>query len=86
MFFRKMNVADFNNYVLIPASDNLYKLSLQTISADAFLKQRQTSPTSASPSPPPASLAYVTRNSYSSIVNNCKYVQMKTKHKNFVYL
>ncbi|KAK9401859.1 putative transmembrane protein [Crotalus adamanteus] len=67
------------------SSDNLYKLSLQTISADAFLKQRQTSPTSASPSPPPASLAYVTRNSYSSIVNNCKDSKSKVlnvaKHK-----
>ncbi|XP_058042228.1 transmembrane protein 131 [Ahaetulla prasina] len=67
------------------SSDNLYKLSLQTISADAFLKQRQTSPTSASPSPPPASLAYATRNSYSSIVNNCKDSKSKllsgAKHK-----
>uniref|UniRef100_A0A8C5SUV5 Transmembrane protein 131 n=1 Tax=Laticauda laticaudata TaxID=8630 RepID=A0A8C5SUV5_LATLA len=67
------------------SSDNLYKLSLQTISADAFLKQRQTSPTSASPSPPPVSLAYATRNSYSSIVNNCKDSKSKllsgAKHK-----
>ncbi|XP_077199567.1 transmembrane protein 131 [Paroedura picta] len=52
-------------------SDSLYKLSLQTLSADAFLKQRQTSPTPASPSPPPASLAFVPRSTYSSIVNNC---------------
>ncbi|XP_063161071.1 transmembrane protein 131 isoform X2 [Candoia aspera] len=67
------------------STDNLYKLSLQTLSADAFLKQRQTSPTSASPSPPPASLAYVSRSSYSSIVNNCKESKSKllsgAKHK-----
>ncbi|XP_067416094.1 transmembrane protein 131 isoform X2 [Emydura macquarii macquarii] len=52
------------------ATDNLYKLSLQTLNADAFLKQRQTSPTPASPSPPPASLAFVPRSTYSSIVNS----------------
>ncbi|KAJ7319683.1 hypothetical protein JRQ81_019194 [Phrynocephalus forsythii] len=53
------------------STDNLYKLSLQTLNADAFLKQRQTSPIPASPSPPPAQLAFVPRNTYSSIVNNC---------------
>uniref|UniRef100_A0A8C8VK15 Transmembrane protein 131 n=1 Tax=Pelusios castaneus TaxID=367368 RepID=A0A8C8VK15_9SAUR len=60
------------------STDNLYKLSLQTLNADAFLKQRQTSPTPASPSPPPASLAFVPRSTYSSIVNSsCS----NTKHK-----
>ncbi|XP_045139766.1 transmembrane protein 131 [Echinops telfairi] len=46
------------------SADSLYKLSLQTLNADIFLKQRQTSPTPASPSPP------ATRGSYSSIVNS----------------
>ncbi|XP_015266688.1 PREDICTED: transmembrane protein 131 isoform X1 [Gekko japonicus] len=67
------------------SSDSLYKLSLQTLSADAFLKQRQTSPTPASPSPPPASLAFVPRSTYSSIVNNCNEPKSKllsgAKHK-----
>ncbi|XP_062982361.1 transmembrane protein 131 [Elgaria multicarinata webbii] len=67
------------------STDNLYKLSLQTLSADAFLKQRQTSPTPASPSPPPASLAFLPRNSYSSIVNTCNEPKSKllsgAKHK-----
>ncbi|XP_033003431.1 transmembrane protein 131 isoform X1 [Lacerta agilis] len=67
------------------STDNLYKLSLQTLSADAFLKQRQTSPTPASPSPPPASLAFVPRSTYSSIVNNCSEPKSKVlsgaKHK-----
>lgn len=58
--------------LLFIATDNLYKLSLQTMNADAFLKQRQPSPTPASPSPPPpASLAYGLRGgTYSSIVNS----------------
>ncbi|XP_054829376.1 transmembrane protein 131 isoform X3 [Eublepharis macularius] len=67
------------------STDSLYKLSLQTLSADAFLKQRQTSPTSASPSPPPAPLAFVPRSTYSSIVNNCNEPKSKllsgAKHK-----
>ncbi|XP_053163817.1 transmembrane protein 131 isoform X2 [Hemicordylus capensis] len=67
------------------STDNLYKLSLQTLSADAFLKQRQTSPTPASPSPPPASLAFMPRSTYSSIVNNCNESKSKVlsgaKHK-----
>uniref|UniRef100_A0A6J0UZ79 Transmembrane protein 131 isoform X2 n=1 Tax=Pogona vitticeps TaxID=103695 RepID=A0A6J0UZ79_9SAUR len=67
------------------STDNLYKLSLQTLSADAFLKQRQTSPIPASPSPPPAQLAFVPRNTYSSIVNNCNEPKNKllsgAKHK-----
>ncbi|KAJ6667462.1 hypothetical protein lerEdw1_016583 [Lerista edwardsae] len=67
------------------STDNLYKLSLQTLSADAFLKQRQTSPTPASPSPPPAALAFVPRSTYSSIVNNCNEPKSKllsgAKHK-----
>ncbi|NXX85566.1 TM131 protein, partial [Urocolius indicus] len=57
------------------STDNLYKLSLQTMNADAFLKQRQPSPTPASPSPPPppTSFAFGPRGgTYSSIVNsNC---------------
>ncbi|XP_036599081.1 transmembrane protein 131 isoform X2 [Trichosurus vulpecula] len=52
------------------STDSLYKLSLQTLNADIFLKQRQTSPTHASPSPPPTSFSYVPRGSYSSIVNS----------------
>ncbi|XP_066478070.1 transmembrane protein 131 isoform X2 [Tiliqua scincoides] len=67
------------------STDNLYKLSLQTLSADAFLKQRQTSPTPASPSPPPTALAFVPRSTYSSIVNNCNEPKSKllsgAKHK-----
>ncbi|KAF7253195.1 hypothetical protein EYD10_00949 [Varanus komodoensis] len=67
------------------STDNLYKLSLQTLNADAFLKQRQTSPTPASLSPPPASVAFVSRNTYSSIVNNCNEPKNKllsgAKHK-----
>ncbi|KAI6079553.1 Transmembrane protein 131 [Aix galericulata] len=66
------------------STDNLYKLSLQTMNADAFLKQRQPSPTPASPSPPPppppASLAFGTRGStYSSIVNSSCSNEMKSK-------
>ncbi|NXO04663.1 TM131 protein, partial [Rhinopomastus cyanomelas] len=55
------------------STDNLYKLSLQTLNADAFLKQRQPSPTPASPSPPPppASFTFGPRGgTYSSIVNS----------------
>nr|XP_025034431.1 transmembrane protein 131 isoform X4 [Pelodiscus sinensis] len=62
--------------------DNLYKLSLQTLNADAFLKQRQTSPTPASPSPPPANLAFVPRNTYSSIVNSSCNNEAKSKQLN----
>uniref|UniRef100_A0A8D0E9G6 Transmembrane protein 131 n=1 Tax=Salvator merianae TaxID=96440 RepID=A0A8D0E9G6_SALMN len=62
------------------STDNLYKLSLQTLSADAFLKQRQTSPVPASPSPPPASLAFVPRSSYSSIVNSCRHNLRSNPH------
>ncbi|KAG6925474.1 transmembrane protein 131 [Chelydra serpentina] len=64
------------------ATDNLYKLSLQTLNADAFLKQRQTSPTPASPSPPPASLAFVPRSTYSSIVNSSCSNETKSKPLN----
>ncbi|XP_005995907.1 transmembrane protein 131 isoform X2 [Latimeria chalumnae] len=51
------------------STDSLYKLSMQTLNADAFLK-RQTSPMPASPSPPPAPYPFFCRNKYSSIVNN----------------
>uniref|UniRef100_A0A674HXF0 Transmembrane protein 131 n=1 Tax=Terrapene triunguis TaxID=2587831 RepID=A0A674HXF0_9SAUR len=61
------------------STDNLYKLSLQTLNADAFLKQRQTSPTPASLSPPPASLAFVPRSTYSSIVNSSCSNETKSK-------
>ncbi|XP_074848005.1 transmembrane protein 131 isoform X2 [Carettochelys insculpta] len=64
------------------STDNLYKLSLQTLNADAFLKQRQTSPTPASPSPPPASLAFVPRNTYSGIVNSSCSNETKSKQPN----
>ncbi|XP_027476885.1 transmembrane protein 131 isoform X1 [Zalophus californianus] len=52
------------------STDSLYKLSLQTLNADIFLKQRQTSPTPASPSPPAAPCPFSTRGSYSSAVNS----------------
>uniref|UniRef100_A0A8C4KTY7 Transmembrane protein 131 n=1 Tax=Equus asinus asinus TaxID=83772 RepID=A0A8C4KTY7_EQUAS len=52
------------------STDSLYKLSLQTLNADIFLKQRQTSPTPASPSPPAAPCPFTARGSYSSIVNS----------------
>ncbi|NXA40959.1 TM131 protein, partial [Eudromia elegans] len=68
------------------STDNLYKLSLQTLSADAFLKQRQPSPTPASPSPPPppppppAALAFGPRGgTYSSIVNSSCSNETKSK-------
>ncbi|NWI99611.1 TM131 protein, partial [Crypturellus undulatus] len=66
------------------STDNLYKLSLQTLSADAFLKQRQPSPTPASPSPPPpAALAFGPRGgTYSSIVNSSCSNETKSKQPN----
>ncbi|XP_053563688.1 LOW QUALITY PROTEIN: transmembrane protein 131 [Bombina bombina] len=67
------------------SADSLYKLSVQTLNADDFLKQRQTSPAPTSPSPPPT-LGFVPRGSYSSIVNSSSNLDMKnhsagTKHK-----
>ncbi|XP_074913650.1 transmembrane protein 131 isoform X3 [Buteo buteo] len=65
------------------ATDNLYKLSLQTLNADAFLKQRQPSPTPASPSPPPAPFAFGPRGgTYSSIVNSSCSNETKSKQPN----
>ncbi|NXA46826.1 TM131 protein, partial [Nothocercus julius] len=72
------------------STDNLYKLSLQTLSADAFLKQRQPSPTPASPSPPPPppppppALAFGPRGggTYSSIVNSSCSNETKSKQPN----
>ncbi|CAM9644812.1 unnamed protein product [Bubo scandiacus] len=67
------------------STDNLYKLSLQTLNADAFLKQRQPSPTPASPSPPPppASFAFGPRGgTYSSIVNSSCSNETKSKQPN----
>ncbi|NXT73757.1 TM131 protein, partial [Zapornia atra] len=67
------------------STDNLYKLSLQTLNADAFLKQRQHSPTPASPSPPPppSALAFGPRGgTYSSIVNSSCSNEMKSKQPN----
>uniref|UniRef100_A0A8C4KTX3 Transmembrane protein 131 n=1 Tax=Equus asinus asinus TaxID=83772 RepID=A0A8C4KTX3_EQUAS len=61
------------------STDSLYKLSLQTLNADIFLKQRQTSPTPASPSPPAAPCPFTARGSYSSIVNSS---DPKTKQPN----
>ncbi|KAM9212368.1 transmembrane protein 131 isoform 3-T3 [Dugong dugon] len=61
------------------SADSLYKLSLQTLNADIFLKQRQTSPTPASPSPPAAPCPFVSRGSYSSIVNSSCGSDPKTK-------
>ncbi|XP_059100000.1 transmembrane protein 131 isoform X1 [Peromyscus eremicus] len=53
------------------STDSLYKLSLQTLNADIFLKHHQTSPTPASsPSPPTAPCPFTSRGSYSSIVNS----------------
>nr|XP_054365892.1 transmembrane protein 131 isoform X2 [Mirounga angustirostris] len=63
------------------ATDSLYKLSLQTLNADIFLKQRQTSPTPASPSPPAAPCPFSTRGSYSSVVNSSS-SDPKTKQPN----
>ncbi|XP_069626109.1 transmembrane protein 131 isoform X1 [Haliaeetus albicilla] len=65
------------------STDNLYKLSLQTLNADAFLKQRQPSPTPASPSPPPAPFAFGPRGgTYSSIVNSSCSNETKSKQPN----
>ncbi|NWR31468.1 TM131 protein, partial [Tachuris rubrigastra] len=66
------------------STDNLYKLSLQTLNADAFLKQRQPSPTPASPSPPPpTSFAFGPRGgTYSSIVNSSCSNETKSKQPN----
>ncbi|XP_071064811.1 transmembrane protein 131 isoform X2 [Dasypus novemcinctus] len=61
------------------STDSLYKLSLQTLNADIFLKQRQTSPTPASPSPPAAPCPAACRGSYSSIVNSGSGSDPKTK-------
>lgn len=52
------------------STDSLYKLSLQTLNADIFLKQRQTSPTPASPPLPTAPCPFTSRGSYSSVVNS----------------
>uniref|UniRef100_A0A8I3WCJ1 Transmembrane protein 131 n=1 Tax=Callithrix jacchus TaxID=9483 RepID=A0A8I3WCJ1_CALJA len=64
------------------STDSLYKLSLQTLNADIFLKQRQTSPTPASPSPPAAPYPFVARGSYSSIVNSSSSSDPKIKQPN----
>ncbi|XP_036158181.1 transmembrane protein 131 isoform X5 [Myotis myotis] len=61
------------------STDSLYKLSLQTINADIFLKQRQTSPTPASPSSPVAPCPLASRGSYSSILNSSSSSDPKTK-------
>ncbi|XP_059515019.1 transmembrane protein 131 isoform X2 [Myotis daubentonii] len=61
------------------SADSLYKLSLQTINADIFLKQRQTSPTPASPSSPAAPCPLASRGSYSSILNSSSSGDPKTK-------
>ncbi|XP_053311143.1 transmembrane protein 131 [Spea bombifrons] len=49
------------------SADSLHKLSVQTLNADEFLKQRQTSPAPTSCSPPPT---IIPRGSYSSIVTS----------------
>ncbi|XP_036080937.1 transmembrane protein 131 isoform X3 [Rousettus aegyptiacus] len=61
------------------STDSLYKLSLQTLNADIFLKQRQASPTPASPSPPAAPCPLTSRSSYSSIVNSSSSSDPKIK-------
>ncbi|KAK2508168.1 hypothetical protein MC885_014101 [Smutsia gigantea] len=61
------------------STDSLYKLSLQTLNADIFLKQRQTSPPPASPSPPAAPCPLTSRGSYSSIVNSSASSDPKAK-------
>ncbi|KAJ1078096.1 hypothetical protein K5549_011423 [Capra hircus] len=61
------------------ATDSLYKLSLQTLNADIFLKQRQTSPPPASPSPPAAPCPFTSRGSYSSIVHGSPGSDSKAK-------
>ncbi|CAH2223364.1 transmembrane 131 isoform X2 [Pelobates cultripes] len=67
------------------AADSLYKLSVQTLNADNFLKQRQTSPAPTSRSPPPTA-GFVPRGSYSSVVNSTYNNDVRsnpsnTKHK-----
>ncbi|XP_063999603.1 transmembrane protein 131 isoform X1 [Pogoniulus pusillus] len=67
------------------STDNLYKLSLQTLNADAFLKQRQPSPTPTSPSPPPPSTSFAfgpRGGTYSSIVNSSCSNELKSKQPN----
>uniref|UniRef100_A0A8C2P1T4 Transmembrane protein 131 n=1 Tax=Capra hircus TaxID=9925 RepID=A0A8C2P1T4_CAPHI len=61
------------------STDSLYKLSLQTLNADIFLKQRQTSPPPASPSPPAAPCPFTSRGSYSSIVHGSPGSDSKAK-------
>ncbi|XP_055395362.1 transmembrane protein 131 isoform X2 [Bubalus kerabau] len=61
------------------STDSLYKLSLQTLNADIFLKQRQTSPPPASPSPPAAPCPFTSRGSYSSIVHSSPGSDSKAK-------
>ncbi|CAH2223362.1 transmembrane 131 isoform X1 [Pelobates cultripes] len=67
------------------SADSLYKLSVQTLNADNFLKQRQTSPAPTSRSPPPTA-GFVPRGSYSSVVNSTYNNDVRsnpsnTKHK-----
>ncbi|KAM8975283.1 transmembrane protein 131 [Pelodytes ibericus] len=67
------------------SADSLYKLSVQTLNADDFLKQRQTSSAPTSRSPPPTT-SFVPRGSYSSIVNSTTNHEVisspaSTKHK-----
>nr|XP_058934444.1 transmembrane protein 131 isoform X6 [Kogia breviceps] len=64
------------------STDSLYKLSLQTLNADVFLKQRQTSPPPSSPSPPAAPCPFTPRGSYSGIVNGSPGSDSKTKQSN----
>uniref|UniRef100_A0A4W2EMJ4 Transmembrane protein 131 n=1 Tax=Bos indicus x Bos taurus TaxID=30522 RepID=A0A4W2EMJ4_BOBOX len=61
------------------STDSLYKLSLQTLNADIFLKQRQTSPPPTSPSPPAAPCPFTSRGSYSSIVHGSPGSDSKAK-------
>ncbi|KAM5143547.1 LOW QUALITY PROTEIN: transmembrane protein 131-like [Callospermophilus lateralis] len=64
------------------STDSLYKLSLQTLNADIFLKQRQTSPSPASPSPHAAPCPFTSQGSYSSIVNSNSGSDPKIKQPN----
>ncbi|KAF4016051.1 hypothetical protein G4228_007527 [Cervus hanglu yarkandensis] len=61
------------------SADSLYKLSLQTLNADIFLKRHQTSPPPASPSPPAAPCPFTARGSYSSIVHGSPGSDSKAK-------